>query len=559
MKKSLMKKSCMISLIVILALGVLSIKSYAAGTFSVSPTATTINVGETTKVTISANNCGGRFTIASSDANIASVSASEKWIENSSDTITITAKKAGTATITITAEDVSESSGNVEVKGSKKVTVTVKGTEKPGEKPNEKPAEPSFTAVNQTVYAKNETNIRESYSTTSKSFGMLEVGESIVRIGVGDNGWSKVTYNGKTAYVYSSNLTTTKPEQKKSTDKALKSLKIAEGALEPEFNPETTKYSVTISNNVEQAKIEALANSEKATVSITGNEKLIMGSNMVKITVTAEDGTTRIYNVQVIKTNQNPIQLTKLEIPGVTLSPAFSPNIYQYTIELEPNSSVTDFAIQTEANLKDATVEIIGNSNFKEGENVITILVTSSDKSEKSSYQIIVNKLAATSTNALSGENKKTNIALIAIGVLVLSGITIVIVTVVRKRGLQAHFEDEKDPYRPSFDDDLNTEAEAKNEDFTGVYKNQIMDDDEMENVNKVNSIDKIESIADDIETQDDGHISKDDEDYIPDMKQEKNIDNTVEMTRRYSTNYDYTLEQYKKPKNGGTGKGKHF
>ena len=31
-------------------------------------------------------------------------------------------------------------------------------------------------------------------------------------------------------------------------------------------------------------------------------------------------------------------------------------------------------------------------------------------------------------------------------------------------------------------------------------------------------------------------------------------------MTRRFSTNYDYTLETYKKNKNPGTsGKGKHF
>lgn len=392
-------------------------------------------------------------------------------------------------------------------------------------------AEPVFTTVNQTVYAKSETNVRESYSTTSSSFGMLSTGESVTRIGIGDNGWSKVTYNGKTAYIYSNNLTTTKPEEVKSSDKALKTLTIADGKLEPDFNPETTKYSITVPNNVEQAKIEAVPNSEKAKVTITGNEKFVQGSNMVKITVTAEDGTTRIYNLEVVKTNQEPAQLTKLAIPGIKLNPEFNSNVYQYTIQLDPGANVTDFAIQTETNLKDSTVEIIGNSNLKEGENVITILVTSADGKEKSSYQIIVNKPAAESSKTILGENKNTNIAIIVIEILVIAAITIVVVAIIKKKRAEKEFEDEiDDPYRNNLDKEENYTDENKinenileKEDFTGIFKNQI---------------------------------SEKDEDYVPEIKQEKNLDN-MEMTRRYSTNYDYTLEQYKKPKN--SGKGKHF
>lgn len=554
MKKNLLKKSYLIGLITLIILGMLSVKSYAAGSFSVSPSTASINVGGTSKITITASSCGGKFKISSSDSSIATVSEAEKWIEQTSDTVTVTGKKAGTATITITAADVSGTDAS-EVTGSKTVSVTVK------EEGTQTPKEPTFTTVNQTVYVKSETNVRASYSTSSQSYGMLEVGDSVTRIGVGDNGWSKVTYNGKTAYIYSNNLTTTKPaepEETKSTDKALKSLKITDGTLEPEFNPETTKYSVSVPNNVEQAKIEAVANHEKATVTVTGNEKLVMGSNMVKITVTAEDGTTRIYNLEVIKTNQDPAQLTKLEIPGITLSPEFKSDVYQYTIQLEPNSTVTDFAIQTETNLQDATVEIIGNSNFKEGENIITILVTSADGTEKSSYQIIVNKPAATSESMFSGDNGKTNIALIAIGVLVVVAIVIVGIAIIKKRRAEDEYEDDEDPYRPSFDDeDLDTEIDAKKEDFTGIFKHQILEDDEMEQRNTMQQTGRFQTNNVETEVTDDKSKFKEDEDYIPDTKQEKNIDNTMEMTRRYSTNYDYTLEQYKKPKN--TGKGKHF
>jgi len=168
---------------------------------------------------------------------------------------------------------------------------------------------------------------------------------------------------------------------------------------------------------------------------------------------------------------------------------------------------------------------------LKEGENVITILVTSADGKEKSSYQIIVNKPAAASSKTILGENKNTNIAIIVIGILFIAAITIVIVAIIKKKRAEKEFEDEiDDPYRNTLDNEEKYTDENKinenileKEDFTGIFKNQI---------------------------------SEKDEDYVPEIKQEKNLDN-MEMTRRYSTNYDYTLEQYKKPKN--SGKGKHF
>ena len=370
MKIRVLKRSYIICIIAIIAILLLSINSYAAGSFSVSTNSATMKVGDTTSITITAKDCGGKFSFTSSDSTIVSVNKTEEWIENGNTSITLTAKKAGNATITINAIDVADSSTPpVEVKGTKIINVTVKE--------DTPPAEPNFTTVNQTVYAKGETNIRESYSTASKSYGMLPAGESINRIGIGDNGWSKVQYNGKTAYIYSNNLTTTKPEETKSTDKSLKTLTITEGTLEPEFTPETTKYSVDVPNTLDKVSIDAVANHEKATVAITGNENLVSGSNMVKITVTAEDGTTRIYNLEVIKKEKDPIQLTKLSIPGITLEPEFKPDTYKYNIKLDIKSTVTDFAIQTEANEPEATVEIVGNSNFQPGENVITILVSS--------------------------------------------------------------------------------------------------------------------------------------------------------------------------------------
>ena len=83
---------------------------------------------------------------------------------------------------------------------------------------NPKTTEPKFTDVNETVYTTENCNVRESYSTSSKKITKLEKGSELKRIGVGDNGWSKVEYNGKTVYIYSKYLTTEKPADPKFKD-----------------------------------------------------------------------------------------------------------------------------------------------------------------------------------------------------------------------------------------------------------------------------------------------------------------------------------------------------
>ena len=68
-----------------------------------------------------------------------------------------------------------------------------------------------ITEVNETVWATEDVNIRESYSTSSTILGLLRTGNSITRTGILDNGWSRVSYNGGTAYIYSEYLTNQNP------------------------------------------------------------------------------------------------------------------------------------------------------------------------------------------------------------------------------------------------------------------------------------------------------------------------------------------------------------
>lgn len=67
-----------------------------------------------------------------------------------------------------------------------------------------------FTEVNETVTAKQETNLRSEPSTLNDESIVCRLvhGDTAVRTGVGHNGWSRVIYNGQTLYAVSSYLTT---------------------------------------------------------------------------------------------------------------------------------------------------------------------------------------------------------------------------------------------------------------------------------------------------------------------------------------------------------------
>ncbi len=68
----------------------------------------------------------------------------------------------------------------------------------------------NFTEVNETVTAKEVTNLRTVPSTSDSDTiaAVLKNGDTAKRIGISDNGWSKLKYNGKTLYAVSSYLTT---------------------------------------------------------------------------------------------------------------------------------------------------------------------------------------------------------------------------------------------------------------------------------------------------------------------------------------------------------------
>ena len=118
-----------------------------------------------------------------------------------------------------------------------------------------------------------------------------------------DESTMKVTTNSKTVKV----ITQAELEASYSKNNNLKSLSVEGLKLEPEFNKDTTDYKVTAESNTTEIKINATKSDSKADLSGTGTFKVTEGENKFTITVEAENGSIKKYNITVNVTDPNPI------------------------------------------------------------------------------------------------------------------------------------------------------------------------------------------------------------------------------------------------------------
>ena len=85
----------------------------------------------------------------------------------------------------------------------------------------------------------------------------------------------------------------------------LETLAVRESLLNPEFNNNITDYKVDIPNEITKIEILAIPQSQKAKVSILGNNEMKVGNNYIQINVIAEDGiTNKKYELNVYRRNE---------------------------------------------------------------------------------------------------------------------------------------------------------------------------------------------------------------------------------------------------------------
>ena len=490
MRKEQLRKIVVGIMIILLALTSLTINAEAANA-SLTASKTTVNVGETVTITATGTAAAWELEINGDGISSTKIVGYTDDAENGSfsKSVSFTPKSKGTYEITLTGnvtDENSEEATNI----SKSVKIVVKeksssGDSKPSggdDEEDDKPNTPSmsFTSTNKTMYATDSLNVRESYTTNSDVIGSLSVGQSVTVTGIGD-GWTRISYGGQTAYVISSGLTSEKPKDEseeakekpdekeqeekendeedkdKSNIKSLSSLTVEQYKLEPEFDPDITEYAVTVGGDVEKLNIEAMAEDANSTIEILGNSGLLIGENTINIKVTAEDGTVRTYTINVTKVVDVGVQLSELSIENYTLTPEFSSDVYEYTLNIG-DTDLTSLNINAKSDQENVSIEIAGNTELKLGKNIITILVTSNDDNLTTTYQIVVNidEAYKQNTQIIAGIDDKDLFMYIGIGVAVLIVLIIIIVVIVKKRR-NANEDDEDEDFSPLDTYDNNT------------------------------------------------------------------------------------------------------
>lgn len=336
MKKNFIKisLSCFISLCIFLMGNIYASSIAVSGASSASP-GNTVNVSVggsfTGRVNVTVSNGSGNKSI---------------WVENNTVTVPVTVGSSGRTTITAVSEaGTSDANGNDlgVIRGSKSIQIV---------QPTPTPAPTPTTPSNNT-----NTNSNSATKTATKST--------------------------------SSSTTSTK-----SSNAYLSKLQINQEGLTPNFNKNKTSYAVTVGENVNDLKVTAVAEDSKSKVAISGNTGLKNGDNKIYITVTAQDGTKKVYTITVTKTgdaNKSNSYLQNLIVENATLSPEFSKEIFEYDCGTV-GKSVETLKILAFGENENVKIDITGNDKLSEGDNKIIVKVTSEDGTTTKEYVITVKK-----------------------------------------------------------------------------------------------------------------------------------------------------------------------
>ncbi len=163
-----------------------------------------------------------------------------------------------------------------------------------------------------------------------------------------------------------------------------------------EFKKTTLNYTIT-THKLDKIDIIATPEDPKATVKITKEpEKLIIGTNTIKITVLSEKNEEKVYTITVNNSdNEIDTKLKSLDIFGVDEEIDFKPDVYDYEIRYKSkyNDSLVIKAIVNNTDEAEVTLDKTDFSKLKAGDK-ITITVSAKDgtKGVESYYTITFKK-----------------------------------------------------------------------------------------------------------------------------------------------------------------------
>lgn len=218
----------------------------------------------------------------------------------------------------------------------------------------------------------------------------LKLGENIILIQTQAEKGNTKTYTIKVNRNY------------KGDNNYLKSITLSSGTLN--FDKDIFEYKINVDYNTKELLISAIAEEKTSTVEVVGNKELVVGENIYKIKVLAENKSERIYTIIVNrleegKTLSNNNYLANLSIKNHSI--AFVKDKLTYDITL---TNETSLDLKYDIEDEKAFVKVEGNSDLKNN-SVVKIIVTAEDgttrtyilniiKEEAFNYTILIIPLA---------------------------------------------------------------------------------------------------------------------------------------------------------------------
>ena len=278
--------------------------AFGAGSASISaPASVESGSNVTIKVTLS-NVAAWNIKIKASgatDGATKSYADATEDAENTTKTFSVTCNSKGTGTITVTVTgDITSADGaNKDISLTKAITVKEKQV---NNSTNNNPSQPTNPPTSGTTSKPNTPSAGGQTSNSQTSGGQ--------------------TQNGQT----------TNENVEKEAEARLAELSVLGYEISPAFNKDTQEYFVNLTQ--ENVTIDAKTLGSKAQIQGTGNYEVKEGNNVFEIAVTAENGETKTYKLNVAVVDKNPIIATINQKQYTVVKQAKllkKPNLYEET------------------------------------------------------------------------------------------------------------------------------------------------------------------------------------------------------------------------------------
>ena len=248
----------------------------ADGKLSVSASSTSVNIGDTVKITAKATGPSGEQAVATMtltfDSDILQFqSCSSSVYGGGGNTVTVTGDS-----FTVTLKAAAAGKSKISLSGTDGVIFSST------EELDSMSSDSTSVTVNNSASDNGNSNSNNSNNSDSNN--------------------SNTNTNNSSDNNSSSDNANTSTDTAKSADNSLQSLTLSAGTLSPAFQYNVVKYTATVPNSVTNLSVTAVASNKAATVeSVTGNTDLVVGANEIKIVVKAENGVTATYTVTVTR------------------------------------------------------------------------------------------------------------------------------------------------------------------------------------------------------------------------------------------------------------------